>query len=204
MEYKLGINYKTPVPIPQEASSVSGDHATITIEGNRWTLTDNNSANGTYVENDGQFERVARVSITPDTWIRLGREGVYGFTFKARRIIMPNSYIDDFVQLRKDYEEFKNEEARLETLSKSSKLLGLAVSAVCIVLTLFPPFNQSFSFMRAAMLLPGIATLLMGMWLDGRKKKVINKRKRIVCPKCRRPIGEFDINNGQCSICKAH
>lgn len=204
MEYLLGRDHKDPVQIPQDASTVSADHAVITIEGNKWTLIDNNSTNGTYVEQDGQFVRVAKVSITPDTWIRLGNEGVYGFTFKARRVIHPNSFMEDFLGLRKEWEDFKNEEGKLSTMANYSKLFGLMVSIVCIIITLFPPFNKSFAFMRAAMLLPGVASFLLGLWLDNKKRQIMNKRKHIICPKCRRPIGEFDINNGQCSICKAH
>lgn len=204
MEYKLGRDYDSPVSVPAGATSVSGDHASIFVEDGGWKLVDNGSRNGTFVEQNGNFVRIKSVGITPDTWIRLGGEGVYGFMFKARRVVSPNSFMDDFTLLKQQLQNCEEAEQKVSTLTSISKFVGPLVSAACLIATMFPPLNTNFGFYRAAMLLPGIATLLVGMWLGGKSKAAKQERRHMVCPRCRRPLSEYDINNRQCSICKAH
>lgn len=73
--YRLGRDFDAPIPIDAKHASVSHDHASITVEGDEWILCDNDSTNGTFVEENGEFRRCKRLKIDPGTWIRLGEPG---------------------------------------------------------------------------------------------------------------------------------
>lgn len=97
--FHIGRDFEVPFAIDSKHASVSHNHASITIDGENWTLCDNDSTNGTYIEENGEFRRCKRIKVTPSTWIRLGEQGHRGYYFKARRVIRPNDYREDFEEL---------------------------------------------------------------------------------------------------------
>ncbi len=62
--YHLGRDFVEPIEIKDKHASVSHNHATITVDGDKWVLSDNDSTNGTYIEEDGVFRRVRNMTIT--------------------------------------------------------------------------------------------------------------------------------------------
>lgn len=137
--YLLGRDFETPIKIDSNHTSVSHNHASLTIEGNSWTLTDNNSTNGTFIEENGKFRRYQSAKVTPDMWIRLGAEDHTGYCFKARRVLKPNNYQEDFAELVAQYQEFERIKDELESRRRTVKfitpilmIIALAVSFVLV------------------------------------------------------------------------
>lgn len=200
--YHLGTDYDAPVRIDATSTSVSHHHADIEVDGERMTLIDNDSTNGTYVEVGGEFRRCKRVEVTPDTWIRLGQEGVRGFAFKARRVLYPDDYRMDFAMIKQQYQQLKSITDSLESKRDKLRYLTPALTVACLGIS-FAVHDNIIARMLIA--LPGIITPLMQAAMIGvlekRRKKLAD---RLICPKCRRTLTRDDIISCSHSLCKAY
>ena len=134
LTFNIGKDFDSPFAIDDKHASVSHDHATITIDGDSWTLCDNDSTNGTFIEENGEFRRCKRLKIKPDTWIRLGEQGHRGYYFKARRVIRPNDYREDFEELNEVFKEYEETKRQLESYRRAVKFITQFL--MCIVLIL--------------------------------------------------------------------
>ncbi|MBD5296307.1 MAG: FHA domain-containing protein [Bacteroides sp.] len=210
-EYIIGRNNDSPIKVPANKVGVSGRHAKIVIASDgSWYLEDLSSTNGTFIRNeDGEFIKVFSKQIKDSDIIRLGNGGVNSFTFTARRIIANDeSYAYEFKQLKRalklQREKEAEKEKKIELNGWISKLSGLGAIAVCALLgsiegvTIDP--NTRY-------ILIACAPVVVGLIFSGDQKAykaLRRKREKILtCPKCGKPLPEYDIEEGQCSRCKA-
>lgn len=215
-EYIIGRTSASPVKIPAEKVGVSGIHVKITVsENGTWELEDLNSTNGTYLrDNNGNFQRVFKKIISENTIIRLGQEGHDSFVFTAHRAIASDpSYTYEFKQLRKQLKSIIEEEAILERKNQRNMKIVKAASPIALGLCVLaqygiPGLNEradlNLWISRIAM---GIAPVVIGAFfgIDTQAVKALKQKraKVLTCPQCGYPISEFDIQNMQCSRCKA-
>lgn len=210
-EYILGRSSDSPVKIAPDKNAVSSHHAKITItDDGVWTLEDLRSANGTYVRDaNGVFQRVFKKQITETDVIRLGAGGIASVIFTARRVTDPDaSYAFEFRQLKlmkKDQLERETQmEKRIERNGWISKCAGLGAIGLCAILGSFEGVNID---PNVRYVLIALAPVIAGLCFAGDTKalKVLRARrsKILVCPRCQRPLSEYDIEQGACSSCKA-
>lgn len=203
--YNIGRDFETPFPIDGKHASVSHNHASITIDGDKWTLYDNDSTNGTYVEENGKFRRCKRLKITPSTWIRLGEQGHRGYYFKARRVIRPNDYREDFEELYKIFQEYEETKNRLETHRRIVKFITPALMCIGLLFSLLPHIEKNYIIVRASFMIPGfLSPFIQDAFVTKIEKKVKKLQKNLICPKCRKALGKDDILNREHSFCHAH
>lgn len=204
--FTLGRDHDHPISIDNTHSSVSHTHATITIDGDKWILEDSGSTNGTFIDDNGSFRRYQRVSIKPDTWIRLGEQGHRGYYFKARRVLRPNDYREDFEELYEKYQEFEDAKKRLESQRRISKFVAPALILICYGLSYcLPGIKNSPDLSRLLILLPGLfSPVITHGLLNNLEKRIKKLQEELICPKCRRPMGKSEIINREHTICKAH
>lgn len=203
--YQIGRAFEKPFKIDDKHASVSQNHATITIDGEKWTLTDNDSTNGTFVEDDGVFRRCKHIHIKPNTWIRLGQEGYKGYTFKARRVLKPKDYSEDFDEIYEILQEFEETKRKLEVQKKVVRKIGPVLSVTFFGLSFaIPGINHSPIWSRLLIMAPGaIAPFISDAMINGLEKKLKFLQSLLICPNCRMPLSVHDIKNRSHSICKA-
>ena len=196
-------------PFPIANAGVSRQHARINIDGNRWTLEDLNSTNGTFMRDaDGQYHRISRIEITEDTVIRLGDESVNGFAFMAHHAIEPDptNYAYEFMRLSAWRDEFRHERRRCEKTQRMRSLVGILISLFVIILS-FMPFiedvpNMQLMVLRVGALLPPLYNFFASG--KNRMQAIYERQQRIlVCPRCGRPLTDYEITKQACMTCKA-
>lgn len=210
-EFIVGRNPLSPVKVPVDKDAVSGKHAKITItDTGVWELEDLNSSNGTFVrDKDGEFYRIFTKQIKEWDIIRLGNGGANSFVFTAGRVLHPDdSYASEFRQLKhllgeqRAAEETK--EKRIEINGWISKSAGVGIYICCV---LFGKMSGIDIPPDIRYLLIAFAPVLVGVLFNGEAKSLKRIRKKrekiLVCPKCGRPLSDYDIEQGQCSRCKA-
>lgn len=155
------------------------------------------------------FNRVYSKQILESDIIRLGNGGANSYTFTAHRVLNPDeSYAYEFKQLKKlvrlQKEKEEKKEKKIELNGWISKLSGLAVIGLCAIAGSFEGVNIDPNIRY---ILIACAPVVVGLLFKGDAKslKILRKKreKLLVCPKCGRPVSEFDIEQGQCSRCKA-
>lgn len=215
-EFIIGRNPDSALKVPADKLGVSGQHVKITIDDNGvWHLEDLNSSNGTYVRDEnGDFQRVYKKAIDRTTTIRLGPQGHNSFTFMANRVSAPDqSYEYEFMYLKRALAEQIEREDELEkrnarnmkiVKAASPIAMGLCIAAQYVIPGMKNDANLNLWISRGAM---AIAPVAIGMFfgIDARSMKALKQRrlKVLTCPKCNYPVSEFDIQNMQCSRCKA-
>ncbi len=210
-ELIIGRSALSPLTVPEDKVAVSGKHVKITISDNdEWKLEDLQSSNGTYLRNEnGDFDRVYKKDISKFDVIRLGNDGANSFVFTARRALYPeDSYRQEFKHLKKLLNKSREEEAkkerRIEINGWISKVSGAAVMIICAVLGTIKGVDID-SNVRIGLV--ALAPILVGLIFNGDKKVLKSLKKKrekiMICPKCGRRISEYDIEQGQCSKCKA-
>lgn len=203
--YKIGRDFTTPFAIDDKHASVSHNHATISIEGDIWTLCDNDSTNGTFIEENGEFRRCKKLRINPNTWIRLGEQGHRGYYFKARRVISPNDYREDFEELNDIFREYEETKSRLESYRRIVKFITPLLMCIGLILSLLPAIKENGMAVRASFMLPGfLSPFIQDALLNKLEQKVKRLHKELICPKCRRALSTDDIINREHSFCQAH
>lgn len=215
-EYIIGRTSESLVKVPPEKIGVSGSHVKITITDNGiWELEDLNSANGTFLkDNNGNFQRVFKKTISENSIIRLGQEGHDSFVFTAHRAVASDpSYVFEFKQLKKQLKSIIEEETMLERKNQRNIKVVKAASPIALGLCVLAQYgipglkenaDLNLWISRIAM---GAAPVIIGAFfgIDTRAVKALKQKraKVLTCPKCGYPISEFDIQNMQCSKCKA-
>lgn len=203
--FTLGLDYETPFPIDGKHASVSHNHATITVDGDEWILYDNGSTNGTYVEENGSFRKIEKIRISPSTWIRLGEQGHRGYYFKARRVLSPNNYQEDFNELYDMYDELQQKRNMLESKRGWVKYLSSILTLCAICFSMLPVIQNDGILVRGCVALPGLLSpLLQSMLLNSLERYVKGLSAKMICPKCRRALGKDDIISKEHAYCHAH
>lgn len=203
--YNIGRDFTTPITIDDKHASVSHNHASLIVENDSWTLCDNDSSNGTFIEENGQFRRCKRIQITPATWIRLGEQGHRGYYFKARRVIRPNDYREDFEELYEIFQEFEHTKNQLESYRRIVKFITPVLMCIGLILSFLPVIKENGMAVRASFMLPGfLSPFIQDAMLNKLEQKVKRLQKELICPKCRRVLGKDDIINREHSFCHAH
>lgn len=204
--YNIGRDFEVPFPIEGKHASVSHNHASITVDGDNWILCDNDSTNGTYVEVDGEFRRCNRLKITPNTWIRLGEEGHRGYYFKARRVIRPNDYREDFKEIYEIFQEYEDAKGQLEAKRRVVKFVAPVLMLICYGLSYcIPGIKNNPNLSRLFILAPGLCSpFIQDVFINKLEKKVKRLQGNLICPKCRRTLGKDDIINREHLFCHAH
>lgn len=204
--YNIGRDFEVPFPIEGKHASVSHNHASITVDGDNWILCDNDSTNGTYVEVDGEFRRCNRLKITPNTWIRLGEEGHRGYYFKARRVIRPNDYREDFKEIYEIFQEYEDAKGQLEVKRRVVKFVAPVLMLICYGLSYcIPGIKNNPNLSRLFILAPGLCSpFIQDVFINKLEKKVKRLQGNLICPKCRRTLGKDDIINREHLFCHAH
>jgi hypothetical protein len=208
-EFIIGRGTECNQPFKINSDSVHLRHAKICIsDGGVWTLEDLHGAhgNGTYVRDDeGEFRRVLNVQIKPESVIRLASGGHHSFVFTAHRLLQSeNDFSWEIERVRSIAAELKREEEKENRRIQNLRVWPMLLSAICLVATFL------VSDMRYMRLIMGSQTICIGLisFIFGGPKKLQALRKKrtkiVVCPNCQRPMSDFDLENRQCSICKAH
>lgn len=210
-EIIVGRSSVSPLKIPDDKVAVSGRHVRITISDNGdWKLEDMQSPNGTFVRNDNfEYERVYNRQIKESDIIRLGNDGANSFVFTARRALYPDdTYSYEFKQLQRLLRRSREEEARKERRANIAGWLtsfgAMAAFGITELITLVTgkPSNPNMRLVFMMFLVPILKGVLGNLTKGTRKVKKI-REKFMLCPKCGRRIPEFDVEQGQCSKCKA-
>lgn len=210
-EYIIGRHSSSPLKIPADKNAVSNQHLKIIVSPNgTWTLEDLNSSNGTYIRDDkGEFHRVYKKQIHESDIIRLGNGGANSYTFTAKRVVAPDeSYQYEFRKLKNLLAHYKEEEQKREKKMEIngwiSKLAGVAIVGICAILGAVSGINID---PNTRYLLIAFAPIVVGLFFSGDKAAMktlkSQKAKIMLCPHCGKPISEFDVEQGQCSRCKA-
>jgi hypothetical protein len=141
--------------------------------------------------------------------IRLGIGGANSFIFMAHRVIAhDDSYHYEFKQLksllRQQRQRESKQEHKIEINGWISKTSGLLIVCLCWLLGMVNGIDVDPNFRY---LLIAFAPIIVGLIFNGDRKKLIALRKQreriLICPRCGHPIPEYDIEQGQCSRCKA-
>lgn len=199
-------------PFEIKQIGVSRNHATIEIseDGSVWTLTDNDSTNGTFIrEENGNFRRIASIQITPMTFIRLGPDTVHGCSFYAKRALGDNEYFEEFEEIRKIDKLYKGRITILEKKTSQLKMCQRIIVPFFIFgLLCLLPFGDGMSPGVLRFVLSAIISEAIAFLFDPKKKvkRLNEERKRFYdCPnpKCPHKLKESEIEAMSCSKCKA-
>lgn len=207
-KFLIGRGKQCNQPFAIASDGVHTEHAVITIDDSgNWMLEDlkGDSGNGTFVRTDlGEWKRVYKVAVTPTTVIRLAQGGHHAYTFMAHRVLQPkDDYGYEIEQVRQSYYQLKGEEEAEEKRLQRLKSLPMIVSAVCLIASFVA---TNISSVRVIMGSQAIVIGLISYFFGGNTqlRAIREKRRRmVVCPRCQRPMSDFDLENRQCSICKA-
>ena len=210
-EVIIGRSSVSPLKVPDDKVAVSGKHVRITISDNGdWKIEDMQSSNGTFVRNDNfEYERVYNRQIRESDIIRLGNDGANSFVFTARRALHPNdNYAYEFKQLqrllRRSYEDEEKKKKRANITGWITSFGAMGAFAVTELISFVSgkPSNPNMRMVLMMFIGPILKTLL-GNYTKGTRNVKTKREKFLLCPKCGRRISEFDVEQGQCSKCKA-
>lgn len=193
---------------PIKNAGVSRQHARITIDNGVWVLEDLDSTNGTYIrEDNGKFIRIDKLGISEDTVIRLGDDSLNGYAFMAHHVLEenPDNYRYEFRRLQEWREAFRTERERYQMAKRNKTLIQIAFSIAVLAVTFIPaiPSNIQMMILRIGLLIPP----LFNFFVTGRNgmQKIYDRQQAVLtCPRCGRPLSDFEITKELCMACKAH
>lgn len=215
-EFIIGRSPSSPIEVPPDRVGVSGQHVRITIsDSGQWELEDLNSTNGTYIrDDDGYFHRVYRKTISENTVIRMGKEGHTSYAFTAHHLLEDkDDYKYEFLKLRQEEKAIAGMEERAKRRNARNmniiKLAAPGAMVLCVVAQYTVPglkddTDLNLWISRGAMMVaPAVAGVIWKVdnsW----QNKYRQLRKRVMrCPRCGYPLSDFEVENMQCSKCKA-
>lgn len=201
-------------PFKIKGIGVSKIHAIVTIDDyGRWFLTDNNSANGTFVRNEvtGDLIKVGAqgVVISEMSFIVLAADNAVGCCFYAKQLINPGDYVDEHFYMQNKKLEFDQEE---EKVAKRAKGVRLAIFIIMVLFTLGTIIWQLFNPHTNTKALFGIYRVLslftMGATTfydaQGKRANIMKRRKKFnQCPnpECDFKLTPDAIENLKCPKC---
>ncbi len=196
-------------PFKIASTMVSREHAKVTIgDDGQWNIEDLNSTNGTFVRNQqGQFVRVSRMTITPDTFICLGPDTALGCKFYACHLkAESDDYSREFALLEKYAKEFS---AKIANVERTSEVITKSIGVVSLALLagsfLIPDQGTNVQLLRVGTALSTGSSLL---YSPRKTIKSINARysELFNCPNpnCNGKLSLKEIEDCQCMKCKAH
>lgn len=198
----LGTEGNQPFDIKQ--TGVSRHHATLTVNGDRWTLEDNNSTNGTFIRDEtGLLRRVSCVDISPLTFIVLGPDNANGCSFYALHATGTDNYLQEFEHLKAKETHFLAREERAEQVGRNLRKLVAGVTLGAFAGSFVVDEGMKLGLLRVGTALSSVATLAFDPM--ARKKKIAEERIRFhSCPnpKCSHKLSTAEIQNMQCAKCK--
>lgn len=199
-------------PFSITADGVSRRHARIIIDdAGNWMLEDTDSSNGTYIRNedDGELSRVAKVSITPMTFICLGPDNAKGCCFYARQTLKENygNFTTEYEYLN-EKEDLYSEQVR--QIEKNSKTLNIVKAVLPVLLfavsfAVLPGMGPVSMIIRgAASALPTVLILMFYNPAELKKKIKATQENFSHCPNpcCSNKLTSKEIRNMRCSKCK--
>ena len=187
---------------------VSRKHAQVSVDDNgTWMLQDLGSANGTYVRDaNGNFVKVDKVTITPDTFICLGASNAQGCMFYACHLFnAQDDFYHEFQLLANYSKRFGLEYAKAE---KQATYIMKGIACVSLLM-----LGLSFAVEQSkAIMLLRVGTALSTLYslFANPKKKLMEISERAGnfyrCPNpgCYYQLSAKDIANCQCPRCRAH
>lgn len=195
-------------PFKITGDSVSRHHARLTIEGDgRLLLEDLKSTNGTYVRDAmGEFRRISRAYVERDTVVRFGLAGVHSYTCWVNHLLVsdPSDYSYEFRKIMRLYEsEVRERQEQLWKRNDSREWACIAAPLVGLCLSF--AFSDNPLMIRMSITIPTMAVSLLFMGFSRRMRELSRYRQNfVVCPCCGRPLSDHDLEQQQCSFCKAH
>lgn len=210
-EVIVGRSGNQPFKIEESYAWVHREHARIIVnDSNQWIIEDlkGGQGNGVYVRNDkGVFEKVLRQPITPDSTIRLGKEGIQSYTFMAQKVLAQNAtgFSAEFKAVKRCAAELQEEEEQLEVKVRKHQMIKSVVPSIGMALLMLPMDRIGNPLWLRGVI--GLLTIVC-LWSfrkdpDKMKELRLKKENLLVCPKCGRPLSKYDIKMCQCSYCKA-
>lgn len=213
--YIVGRTGNQPFEIEPTRLYVHGQHARLTVDTDSqdWYIEDlkGDGGNGVFIrDSNGDFRRVMACRIRPTDIVRLGPENANSFTFMAHHALQPDSYNYEFAYNRALDRKLQKQEAELTAIIKKHNrntiLAPVILAALSMSLRLFLPIDTTV-LMAITVGVTAIPTGILRYVYrgDAEKLKAIKSRraKLIQCPKCWRPLSDYDLRNGRCSACKA-
>lgn len=199
-------------PFPITADGVSRHHARITIDdkGN-WMLEDTDSSNGTYIRNEsnGELSRVARVSITPMTFICLGPDNAKGCCFYARQVLKENygNFTTEYEFLNEKEDLFEEQVQQIEQRSKNLNIVKAVLPVILLALSVavVPGMGPvSWIIRGVASALPTVLILMFYNPTEMKKEVKAIQDKFSHCPNpcCSGKLTSKEIRNMRCAKCK--
>lgn len=211
--FEIGKTGNQPFPINGER--VSAKHARVTIDAaGRWILEDLCSTNGTYVYDDaGKLVRVGRKEIQEFTRIVLSDTTPMGASFYAHHLLEndTNDYRAEFRFLIEKFGRLHSERSRLEKQIKDRRLLlnfipGTVSCFFGLTVRIFFP-DEMMLLIGSMSAMTTVLSLLVA-WINNKDERLQELSCRmqhlLACPKCGRPLSEYDFANQQCPACKSH
>lgn len=162
----LRIGRKPDNDIVLDDPSVSGYHATATLQTSKeWLLEDNDSTNGTFIDN----LRIRKGIITSQSQVKIGK-----VTFEVRKIFRFTKAADDFTEefqtLKPIWEEVELQRAKIAEKQKNVDFIQAIpyVGRLAIVI-----FEDRFQLTKHQNLLK-------------------ESLRKWTCPKCQQPLRDYD------------
>ena len=195
-------------PFEIKSPFVSRTHARVDIHDNTWTLTDLNSANGTFIrdDTDGTFKRVSTVNITPLTYICLGPPNSKGCCFFARQLQAPGNYDAEYAFINGKEDEYEEELKNIETIGKRLTLLKPILMVVLMVLSFVVYKAQGMEAMIIRTVCASIPSAIIQVaYSPSREKKKLNQQyetyRQCPNPACQQRLRTDDIRSYDCPKC---
>ncbi len=207
MKIKIGKEGDQPFAI--KASGVSRLHAVVDIDEDRgtWTLTDLDSANGTYIrEATGDFRRVSQMEIHPMTFICLGGDNSKGCSFYARQLLAPGDFHDELRFIMSKEDEFDIQQRKVERYVTVLRLIQTIVPmAVFSLSMLLWKENGMGSYMVRAVG-AALPSIILQLVFNPQKRlsdlrTQADKFRHCPNPECSHKLRSQDIRNRECPYC---
>ncbi len=218
----IGRQGNQPFEIASGLVHVHGEHCRITIEdGHRSMLLEDlkgPSGNGVYVRDaDGNFQRVFTCRVQPTDIIRLGPEMSTSFTFMAHHLLSPDNYSYEFGYIRRLSEKLKQEEEQANEIIRKHKTNTIVIPVLCLIpVVIFniykyingADFGGIFAIVAGlgTAIIMGVRGLLSYIYRNDKDKIASIKarsKKLLTCPKCCKPLSDFEVTRCACQTCKA-
>lgn len=211
----IGRRGTQPFKISDDQEYVHNEHARLTFDpqSRDWYIEDlkGTTGNGVFIRQpDGEFRRVISCRIKPHDIVRLGPENAKSFTFMAHHVLTPESYNYEFAYMQALAKKLNEEEAAQTAIQKKHTLTTYIVPIFTAALSMSLRLFVDIDLGILIAITMGLSSIPLGILRviyrnDAERLKAIKARrvKLIQCPKCWRPLSDYDLRYGRCSACKA-